>query len=161
MVEWKCAAVDRLLSHIQSEADKGPLSKWLLDQANARNDLAQNLKEDFGMDLTDRQIDNKINGLWRTHRKSTYRESSRTVLYENGRGVLDIYTDPRVLQLRANEVGVKTSDAKDIVQRLGLLSEKRKRDSDLEDVSEAHTSAATESSKKSKKSSPGIERGLE
>ncbi len=102
MMEWKCAAIDRLLSHIQSEADKGPQSKYLLDQTKARNDLAQILKQEFGMDLTDSQVHKKIENLWYTHRKPEYQQSSPKVLFTEGRGVLDIYTDAKVLQLRGN-----------------------------------------------------------
>ena len=127
-MHWTSAATNRLLSHIQDE--KGPQSRYIVSKTKALEDMSRILKDEFGMRVDPLQVSNKIRHLWREHRKSDYKDYKDTefaILFEEGRGTLDSYTNSEVLRRRGNESGMIKPLAEEIIKQLDLTPSLRKR----------------------------------
>lgn len=127
-MQWESAATNRLLSHIEDE--KGPQSRYIVSKKEALEDIRSILKAEFQVHLEPRQISNKIRHLFREHRKPnyrTYKHKELAVLFVEGRGVLDSYTNPEVLRRRGTEEGMISPLAERTIKQLDLTPSLRKR----------------------------------
>lgn len=118
---WKCAATNRLLEHIQDET--GPQSRYIVGKTKALEEISNILKDELGTRFNPVQISNKIRSLWREHRNHDYRGHKDTefaVLFTEGRGILDSYTNSEVLRRRGSETGMISPLAKKTIKDLGL-----------------------------------------
>lgn len=119
---WPCAAIDKILEHVDEQ--KGPDSLWLeKPHTRALDQMVKILKDNFQMHLDNRQVNNQINYVWRHFRKSVYKNGRISILFMEGRGVLNDFCDHEFLQLRGqreDERGFKSDLAKEIMKSFGL-----------------------------------------